>query len=123
MESLSSEKSAIFLRPDALLSNKEPEGRHYHRRWFDRGGLQLEEKNLLNAQKNKAGKDFPSGSSNRGRVPSPSFLKPAYYRMIPALLRGAILLMALSESAVIVSEGFTPGFADIIDPSQTYIFW
>jgi hypothetical protein len=30
--------------------------------------------------------------------------------------------MARSAKAVIVSDGFTPGFADIEEPSQIYIF-
>lgn len=32
------------------------------------------------------------------------------------------LLIARSEIAVILKAGFTPGFAEIIDPSHTYIF-
>jgi hypothetical protein len=33
---------------------------------------------------------------------------------------GSIPLIARSVIAVMVSEGLTPGFADIMDPSQTY---
>ncbi len=36
--------------------------------------------------------------------------------------RGGILLIARSASAVIVSEGLTPGLAEIVEPSQTYMF-
>jgi hypothetical protein len=39
---------------------------------------------------------------------------------LPILL--AILFIPLSEIAVIVNDGFTPGFAEIIEPSKTYIF-
>jgi hypothetical protein len=41
---------------------------------------------------------------------------------VNTLYFGGIKLIALSVMAVILKLGFTPGFADIILPSQTIIF-